>query len=374
MQAYPLTVESYLDESTRLRNELNGVLAVAEQIAHRRGDSVAFKGELMTTPERAFPMLKERFEQHGYTPLLRKDGGHYVVVASRGVIGAWSETRTWIQALLLVATIITTTFAGTAFAPVSAPQALRAWRASGELLPLLEVLLGGLSFSIPLLLILGVHELGHYFMGRWHGVHVTLPYFIPVPIGLGTFGAFIQMKSPAESRGALFDVGLAGPIAGFLVALPLFVLGLLLSTVGEPVRAGAILLGQSVLVGGLIDWLVPHAAGQVVYLHPIAIASWFGLLVTGFNLLPIGQLDGGHVAYAALGRWARPLGLLVFAAMIALGYFFWSGWYMWAFFALITGIRHPAPLNDITPLDFKRKVLALLSVVLFAVVISIRPF
>jgi len=206
-----------------------------------------------------------------------------------------------------------------------------------------------------------------------HGVNVTLPYFIPVPFGLGTMGAFIQLKSPVENRKALFDVGLAGPVAGFIVALPLMIVGLSMSSL-VPVLSRSGQLGSSLLLRWLTDLIQPHAAGYAVSLHPIAIAAWFGILITGINLLPMGQLDGGHVAYAVLGKAAHTLALIAFGTMIIAGFTVWSGWFTWAFFAIITGLRHSAPLNDITPLDPVRKVIGFLTLIWFLLIITPRPF
>jgi membrane-associated protease RseP (regulator of RpoE activity) len=214
--------------------------------------------------------------------------------------------------VLLIATIFTTLLAGAGIAGVNVYPALRAAWASGNFAQVLPLLYAGLPFAGTLLFILGVHEMGHYVAARRHGVQVTLPFFIPVPLigSLGTFGAFIQLKSPVENRKALFDVGVAGPLAGFVVAVPLMVIGLLQSEVVR--RTGANTFGSSLFLQALANIFAPHAANQAIALSPMAIAAWFGLLITGLNLLPMGQLDGGHIAYAVLGRAARPLATVAF--------------------------------------------------------------
>jgi len=373
VSSYELRLQQELDLVSRLRQEIEGLFHVADIRASERGDAVMFVGQLASTGEAdaIYGQIRDRFKRLGYTPVLRREGSRDIVVAQRGVIGAM-RFNPLINLLLFVATLFTTLLAGAGFAGVSALPAIRAVLNTGDLARLLPVLLAGAPFAGTLLFILGVHEMGHYVAARLHGVQVTLPYFIPVPFGLGTFGAFIQMKSPVENRKALFDVGLAGPLAGLAVALPLMVVGLLLSEV--VVRTVTQGLGASLLLRWMVDFLVPHAANEAVRLHPIAIAAWFGLLVTGFNLLPMGQLDGGHVAYAVLGKWARPLALATFALMLVLGFTVWSGWYTWAFFALITGLRHAEPLNDITPLDWGRRLIALGTVVLFGLLFTPRPF
>jgi len=331
-----------------------------------------FIGQLLLNAESAYSALRERFSTMGYTPVLRREGDNDIVVAHRGVFAA-VRFNPLINLVLLLATMVTTLLAGASFARVDAYSVLfRAWN-TGNWSAVLPALWAGLPFAGTLLFILGVHEMGHYVAARLHGVNVTLPYFIPVPfLGLGTFGAFIQMKSPVENRKALFDVGVAGPLAGFFVALPLMVIGLLQSQVVPRVGAGA--FGSSLLLRGLAAVFIPHAANQAIALSPMAIAAWFGLLVTAINLLPMGQLDGGHVTYAVLGRLSRPIALATFAILIVLGLTVWQGWLIWALFALITGLQHPQPLNDITPLDWGRRLVGLFTLGLFFLLITPRPF
>lgn len=368
------TYESLLQRQhsivTTLRGEVESLMRLMDIKTSDRGDSVVFIGRLLTSADEAFTILKERFRRLGYTLALRHEDGEDLVVAQRGLANV-SAGNPLINLGLLLATLLTTTLAGAAFANINVLQAVT--RASaGQFGPLVNALTTGAPFALTLLLILGVHEMGHYLAGRLHGVAVTLPYFIPVPFGLGTFGAFIQIKSPVENRKALFDVGLSGPLAGFLVALPLMVVGLFLSKVTPSAGGGT--LGLSLLVNWLVQWIHPHAAGYAVQLHPIALAAWFGMLITGINLLPMGQLDGGHVAYAVLGKAARPLAYITFAALLAMGFLVWQGWFTWAFFALITGLRHSEPLNDITPLDPVRTFLGALTLVWFLLIITPRPF
>ncbi len=374
MSSYELNLLQELDLVGRLRQEIEGLFHVADIRASERGDAVMFVGRLASTGEvdAIYDQLRERFKRLGYTPVLRREGSRDIVVAQRGVVGI-ARSNPLINILLFVATLFTTLLAGAGFADVNVMPALRAVLSTGDLTHLVPVLMAGAPFAGTLLMILGVHEMGHYVAARLHGVQVTLPYFIPMPLGLGTFGAFIQMKSPVENRKALFDVGLAGPLAGLAVALPLMVVGLLTSEVTMR-TPGADGMGTSLLVRWMVDLLVPHAANEAVQLSPMAIAAWFGLLVTGFNLLPMGQLDGGHVAYAVLGKAARPLALATFVGMLVMGYTVWSGWYTWAFFAFITGLRHAEPLNDITPLGWGRRLIALATLGLFFLLLTPRPF
>ena len=363
-----------MDLVGRLRQQVEGLFNITDVRTTDQGEGVVFIGQLRLNAEAAYSTLRERFSLLGYTPVLRREGNNDIVVAHRGVFAA-VRFNPLINLVLLLATMFTTLLAGASFAGVNGYGVLlRAW-ASGHWAAVVPALYAGLPFAGTLLFILGVHEMGHYVAARLHGVQVTLPYFIPVPfMGLGTFGAFIQMKSPVENRKALFDVGVAGPLAGFAVALPLMVVGLLL----PPVAARVPLLGSfgsSLLLSVLDAIFLPHAAaGLVIPFNPVAIAAWFGLLVTAINLLPMGQLDGGHVTYAVLGRLSRPIALATFAGLVLLGLTVWNGWLIWALFALITGLQHPQPLNDITPLDWGRRLVGLFTLGLFFVLITPRPF
>jgi membrane-associated protease RseP (regulator of RpoE activity) len=369
---YETRYQQQMDLISRLRAEVEGLFHISDIRASDRGDAVMFVGRLAHEAEPVYAALRERFRGLGYTPALRREGNADVVVAHRGLVGAM-RTNPLINLLLFVATVLTTLMAGAGFAGVNAFAALRAAWAAGDPTRLLPALQAGLPFAATLLFILGVHEMGHYVAARIHRVNVTLPYFIPMPFSLlGTFGAFIQLRSPVENRKALFDVGLAGPLAGFVVAVPLMVLGLLQSEIGPATREGT--FGSSLLLRWLVDLFVSREPGQVIALSPMAIAAWFGLLVTAINLLPMGQLDGGHITYAVFGRFARPIALLTLAGLVFLGLTVWTGWLTWAFFALITGLRHPSPLNDITPLDGGRRLLGFLTLVLFFLLITPRPF
>lgn len=371
MFSYESTLQRQFNIVAALRAEIEGLMRLGDIQASDRGDSVVFIGRLLTTAEDAYRVISDRFRRLGYTAFLRHEDGKDYVVAQRGV-SIFARSNPTINLALLAATVLTTTLAGAAFADVDIVRAFRLAFAAGQWGGLAGALVAGAPFAITLLLILGVHEMGHYIAARIHGVHVTLPYFIPVPFGLGTFGAFIQLKSPVENRKALFDVGLAGPVAGFVVALPLMVVGLLASSV-VPMSGGQT-LGVSILVDWMVNLIHPHGAGFAVAWNPIAIAAWFGMLVTGFNLLPMGQLDGGHVAYAVLGKAAGMLGYLTFGTLILMGFTLWPGWWTWAVLALLTGLRHAEPLNDITPLDPVRKFIGVLTLIWFFLIITPKPF
>jgi membrane-associated protease RseP (regulator of RpoE activity) len=237
-------------------------------------------------------------------------------------------------------------------------------------------LLVGAPFAGSLLLILGFHELGHYLAARAYGVQVSLPYFIPLPLPpMGTMGAIIRMRSPIPSRKVLFDIGIAGPLLGLVFALPILTLGLMLSPV-KPLAGVALQEGNS-LAYLFLKWLIkgPIAPGYDVMLHPLALAGWLGLFVTALNLMPLSQLDGGHLVYAVLGRRHRTAVWLFLGVLMVL-YFVsqWEGWLVWIVLAIGLGLRHPPPLDDRTPLDPARRALAVLALALLAVLLTPLPF
>jgi membrane-associated protease RseP (regulator of RpoE activity) len=234
--------------------------------------------------------------------------------------------------------------------------------------------------------ILLTHELSHYFVARRHGSPTSLPYFIPFPNIFGTMGAVIVQRSPTRNRKALLDIGAAGPLGGLIVAIPLLVLGLLLSDVQPPPADVDTVLqeGNSLLYLGikyLIFGRILPSNGEDVWLHPIAFAAWGGLWLTMMNLVPVGQLDGGHVSYALLGgRRAQTLGRIATIAMIAWGGWMWmngnvasSFWLVWGFMNMFFNPHHPPPLNDTTKLDWRRIVLGLLMLVVFILLFMPAP-
>lgn len=266
--------------------------------------------------------------------------------------------RPWRHILLFLATLATTTMAGALHAGIDPfEDPLQAWR--------------GLSFSLPLLAILLCHEFGHYAAALRHGVPATLPYFLPgPPFLIGTFGAFIRMRGMPRSRSALFDIGAAGPWAGLVASVPVVAFGLWLSEVRPlaPASGGGLSLGSSLLFDGLSRGILGvNPADATIVLHPVALAGWFGLFVTFLNLLPVGQLDGGHVVYALFGRRHRSIARLFFAIVFAMGFLGWSGWFVWAFLlAFVVRVDHPDTADPVTPLDARRTVAAWLTLAAFA--------
>ena len=256
------------------------------------------------------------------------------------------------------------TYTGTTLGPVDfllgSPEAL--WR--------------GIPFAATLLIILVTHEFGHYLLSRLHRVPASLPLFIPGPPHfIGTFGAIIRMRGPIMNRRALFDIGVAGPLAGFAVALVALIIGLKLSTVVDRTSTYGLQLGEPLLLQ-FVSWIIigslPPQAD--VLLHPIAFAAWFGLFVTALNLIPIGQLDGGHVAYALWGSRQRTMAFAIVPVLIVLGFIGWPGWFLWAFMAGLWGLGHPPVRNPELTLGTGRILVGWFALIVFAVTFAPIPF
>jgi len=236
--------------------------------------------------------------------------------------------------------------------------------------------LGGWVFSVPLMSILLVHEMGHYLTGRSHDLDVTLPYFIPALPPLGTFGAFIKIRSPIMTRNMLLDIGASGPLAGSMVAIPLLFVGLLYSEITPLTKdATGITLGSSIILELLcLLRFGEFSFNATILLHPTAMAAMFGLFVTAMNLLPVGQLDGGHVAYALFGpRGARAISLACFAALVPLGILIWPGWLIFALLVLFLGLSHPPPIYYHLPLNPRHRVIGWIAVILFVLTFVPEP-
>ncbi|MBN1552620.1 site-2 protease family protein [bacterium] len=235
-------------------------------------------------------------------------------------------------------------------------------------------MLYGIPFSFTLLLILGIHESGHYFMCKVHGIPSTVPYFIPIPNILGTLGAFIKIKGIIPNRRALLDIGMAGPLAGFVVALPATVIGFILSTPAPVFYPDTVTFGDSLLVKGLSLIVFPNLPdGFEIILHPVGFAGYIGLLVTALNLLPVSQLDGGHIASALFGEKQWHIAKYFMMFLFALG-FLWKGWWIWLLILTIMGYRHPVIRSDARPLGKNRRYLAWATIIIFFLTFVPIPF
>jgi membrane-associated protease RseP (regulator of RpoE activity) len=270
----------------------------------------------------------------------------------------------WLHIILFIATLLSTIAVGT----------LQTQKIEDIIENPIKIL-HGLPFSLTLMLILLCHELSHYIASKKHHVKATLPYFIPAPTLIGTMGAFIKMKSPIETRRALIDIGASGPIAGFIVSVIATVIGLPLSKVVITKEAEGLALGDSLLFSLLARIILGEIPDTYdVLLHPVAFAGWIGFFVTALNLIPVGQLDGGHIAYALLGKRHEDISKILVLIMLILGFLFWDGWLIWALLLLILGLRHPPVLYWETPLDGRRRLVGWITTIIFVLTFIPIPF
>lgn len=288
-----------------------------------------------------------------------------------------STARWALHWLLLVLTLCTTTLVGVALThsfqtnrPLGLEEYLNVF-VTLQARPLL--LLDGLAFSVTLMTILLAHELGHYFACRYYGIDASLPYFLPFPSPIGTLGAFIRIRSPIYTRQALFDVGIAGPLAGFAVLLPFLAIGIALSKRLPGIAERGDLIFGVPAIQRVFEWIIfPGVRTGDILLHPIARAAWVGILATALNLLPIGQLDGGHILYAFIGRRHKLLSGLFVLALVPIGIFYAHTWLVWAAVLFFLGLRHPV-IYDINKLDRSRVALGLAALAIFLLTFTLVP-
>jgi membrane-associated protease RseP (regulator of RpoE activity) len=394
----------------------------AETGSASQGYFLRYRGELTRDSVEAYDLLAAALLPYDITPLFRVEDERQTILLIRGTIHP-KPGRPLINVALFLLTLLSVMLVGTMYS-FSGQLPCDFW---GQMKILSLNIWQGWPFAVSLLTILLAHEFGHYFVGRARGAEVSLPYFIPFPFSiLGTMGAFIQLKSLPKNKRALFDLGIAGPLAGLVVAIPVLALGLALSKV-EPLTNtyylkatgqceictntavpgdtyscpddnllegnSLLYLGMKFLVKGqllpapasyavspLVYWfrylLTGHPiplGGQDVMLHPVAWAGWAGLLVTFLNLIPAGQLDGGHVLYALFGRRVGKVFPVILVATLLLG-FIWSGWWFWSFLFFLMGRSHAEPLDQITRIDSRRKILAAMVLVIFLFVLTPVPY
>ena len=370
-----------------------------------------YRGSLKRDSVEAYDFLEQRLLEKEMTPLFRVEGGRHTVILLRGV-NRPQPSNPWVNLVLFLLTVISMVIVGALNEGVAPPESALT---GSELSIFAQYYLAairnpspGFPFAFSLLAILLAHEFGHYLMGRRHKSPVTLPYFLPIPLQpFGTLGAFIQLKAAPKNKRVLHDIGIAGPLAGLAVAIPILFYGLSLSEVQPlprwiPPEGPALSLeGNSLLYLGakyiqfgewlpsppnyggtdpLLYWLrffftgrPSPMGGRDVSIHPIAFAGWVGILVTSLNLIPAGQFDGGHIIYVLLGRRARRLLPYILVALFALG-FAWSGWWLWAFIISLMGRSFAEPLDQITELDPTRRWIARFGILVFILVFTPIPF
>ena len=368
---------------------------------NRSGYALRYHGRLLQEDSAAaYDRLSEQLKPLGLMPMFRiEDGRQTIYILQAGRQPKAGNPR--VNLLFFILTLLSVLFTGGALGLEELPQGV------GNIL--VAFISAGWPFALAMLSILGAHEFGHYLAGRFHGVQVSLPYFLPLPYPIspfGTLGAFISMKELPRNRRVLFDISIAGPLAGLAVAIPVVLIGLSLSEIsilpagpgqGLPSQmegnsilyllAKYVIFGQLLPApadyGGLhpvIFWLRYVFTGQPlpyggvdVLLHPVAWAGWGGLLITSLNLIPAGQLDGGHLVYSLLGR--NGIRRMMPIILIALGLMglIWTGWWLWALLIFIFGRFYAEPLDLITPLDPKRKLLAVFGLLVFVLVFTPVP-
>ncbi len=314
--------------------------------------------------EKPFDGVRQELMPKEYIPTITRERGELLIHVQRRPKQRFTGVS--VNVVMLVITVLTTIFWGGAYN----------WSGYvGESLLSVDALVNGtIFFTIPLLAILGFHEMGHYVVARHYKMQASLPFFLPSIPPLGTFGAFISMRDPLPSRRALLDVGASGPLVGFAIAIPVTIAGLFLTATNPrallPV-GGEFLLPQPSAFYGFLKLFFPIPDG--VAIHPLAFAGWVGLFVTAINLLPAGQLDGGHIARALLGERQ---GMVSWAALLLLvGLSLWyTGWLIFAFLILVIGVRHPPPLNDLSHLDTGRKLIGIAAVAILLTTFVVTPF
>lgn len=355
---------------TRLSEAVHSVMQVQQTIpANVPQIVIQFAGQLTLPSAEAYAKLEPLFEQEGVHAYFDQHEGldHITIMKGRY---APKPRPWWPNALLLVLTLLSLLVVGASIQAgiddqdINSFADLQLWK--------------GLPYALSMLLILGAHELGHYFAARHHKVSVTLPYFIPMPFTLfGTLGAFIQLREPMRNRRQLFDVGVAGPLAGLFFAIPILFIGLATSNVETiPTDIDTMREGNSLFYATakytIFGQLLPNGNNEDVFINQLAQAGWTGLFITALNLIPLGQLDGGHVLYSLFGKRARrlywPL-LAIFAILSMIN----TAWILWTVLLFFFGRIHAKPLEDITPLDRKRRLIGYIALVILALTFPPNP-
>ena len=359
-----------LDSVSAIRQEMAHLfLAAHTALDSPQPGYVTYYGRFLTDPADCYDELRGIFEKRGFTPLIREGKDGRIALIADPIVHNPPASDWRINAALFVVTVLATLATGAFYNAETLDQAWQIWR--------------GWPFALSIMLILGAHEMGHYVMARYHNVPVTLPYFIPLPIisPIGTMGAVIRLKAPVKNKRALLDIGAAGPLAGLVFAVPILLYGLYTSEVG-PIMPGGLLEGNSIFYAAakilVFGRFLPDGT-QDVYLNQVAWAGWVGLLVTSLNLLPVGQLDGGHVAFTLFGKRAKQLFLPVLAILAALAAYSFivdgtMTWAVWIVLLFFLGRSYAEPLDEVTSLDRKRRAIAIVTLIIFVLIFMPVPF
>lgn len=349
-----------------LISKVNEVFRIYEITQSPEGDQIYIFGDPLVDQVTAYQKLWKYFFRYGYQITLTHRLGENLIIVSRG---AYSAGDSSLNILLAVATFLSTMFMGSTMFGVNPFQdPLNVFK--------------GLPFTIAIMTVLGAHEFGHYIVSRKRGVQTSLPYFIPFPSVIGTLGAVIKQRSPIPDRKTLFDVGIAGPLLGIIASIIVTAIGLSLPSIALPQEdAQYIEIGTPLLFEAIASISNVKLSEQTI-MHPVAFAGWVGMIVTVFNLLPVGQLDGGHIMRSIMGRKFKYLSIAVPFLLMVFGIYVVYGmnangfiWIFWGFFtSLFASAEHPPPLDDTAKLDKKRLFLAAVILILGALCFTPTPF
>lgn len=310
------------------------------------------------------PNLSEAFDEirielvpKGYIPFLSEDAEHYLEVSRRQPANYYGV---YVNVIMLVLTLLSTIYVGSTYASDFVALGSSIWT---------SILYGFIFFSLPLMLILGIHETGHYLVAKRHKVRASLPFFIPFPLTIGTFGAFISLRDPVPNKKAMVEIGIAGPLFGFLTALPLLFVASYLSNLFVPVSNAHVPFTLSFpFIYQLLHLTTP--VNEPIF--PMVLAVWVGMFATAMNLIPVGQLDGGHVVRGLLGKRASIIDYIFVAFLFIIGYYY-NGWWLLAIFVVFMGLTHAPALDDYSPVKGKQILLGVVGLVMFVLTFTTVP-
>jgi membrane-associated protease RseP (regulator of RpoE activity) len=361
------------DMIERLRQAVSQVFAITSLTRQPSARvSARFDGTLLVDSDQAYAQLDAAFAPLGHTPVFRQEKDAPVILAMRGRFNP-RPWPTWPNLVLLILTVLSLLSVGASIEMSQRNMPVN------DLMDVYANLMLGWPYALSLILILGAHELGHFIAARRNNVPASWPYFIPLPYPIsifGTLGAVIIQRAPPKSARQAFDVGVAGPLAGMIFAVPILLIGLATSPV-RPLPSDPYWLEGNSLLYALSKFIVfgrfLPGGGEDVFINQLAQAGWTGLFVTGLNLIPVGQLDGGHVIYTLFGERARRLYLPVLVIMFALALLVSEAWLLWVFLLLIFGRMYVPPLDALTRVDNRRRLIALLTLAIFVLVFVPNP-
>lgn len=304
----------------------------------------------------SFDKIRIELVPKGYIPFLSEDAEHFLEVTRRPQANYYGNM---VNVVMLVLTLLSTIYVGSTYAADYATLGTSLWS---------SLFFGFVFFSLPLMLILGIHETGHYIVAKRHKVRASLPFFIPFPVSIGTFGAFISLRDPVPNRRAMVEIGIAGPLFGFLTALPLLFVASYLSHMFVPIGNSQSFVINFPFIYNLLH--IPTPTNGPIF--PMVLAVWVGMFATAMNLIPVGQLDGGHVVRGLLGKKASIIDYIFVAFLFVIGYYY-NGWWLLAIFVVFMGLTHPPALDDYSPIRGRQVVLGIIGLAMFILTFTTVP-